>query len=207
VDAASQDSNRYLVADGDVMTLSQCLADGVHGLAHVPIWLKKVLERESWKKRVRPGTGEIIEFKHFEEFVSTRVYWGLGSSVAQLKNLMRDEPEVIDLMDRAMQRPSGRPTETLDNVQDRFPSGNSSAAALRRLRKDRPDLHAKVLAGEMSPHAAAIAAGFRKPTVTLPADPQLLAEAIIKRHPRAAQIIADKLGNRALWDEAATEPA
>ena len=31
------------------------------------------------------------------------------------------------------------------------PDGNSSSAALRRLRKDRPDLHAKVLGGELSP--------------------------------------------------------
>ena len=42
-------------------------------------------------------------------------------------------------------------------------SGQSAdAAALRRLRKDRPDIHARVLAGELSPHAGMIEAGFRK---------------------------------------------
>jgi len=42
------------------------------------------------------------------------------------------------------------------------PSGNSQESALRRLRKDRPDLHELVLNGERSAHAAAIEAGFRK---------------------------------------------
>jgi len=42
------------------------------------------------------------------------------------------------------------------------PSGNSRAAFLRRLRKDRPDIHARVLAGELSPYAGMIEAGFRK---------------------------------------------
>lgn len=35
------------------------------------------------------------------------------------------------------------------------------------LRKDRPDLHAQVLDGELSAHAAAVQAGFRPRTITL----------------------------------------
>jgi hypothetical protein len=42
------------------------------------------------------------------------------------------------------------------------PAGNSTAAFLRRLRKDRPDIHIRVLAGEISAHAGMIEAGFRK---------------------------------------------
>jgi transcriptional regulator with XRE-family HTH domain len=42
--------------------------------------------------------------------------------------------------------------------------------ALRRLRKDRPDFIARVLAGELSPHAAMVEAGLRKkrPDWTVP---------------------------------------
>jgi hypothetical protein len=40
--------------------------------------------------------------------------------------------------------------------------GNARQQALRRLRKDQPDLQAKVLAGELSPHAATIEAGLRQ---------------------------------------------
>ena len=42
-----------------------------------------------------------------------------------------------------------------DNGNLAQPSGTSRAAALRRLRKDRPDLHGRVLAGELSAHAVA----------------------------------------------------
>ncbi len=43
--------------------------------------------------------------------------------------------------------------------------GNGRAYALRRLRdpiKGRPDIHARVLAGELSPHAGMLEAGFRR---------------------------------------------
>jgi hypothetical protein len=42
------------------------------------------------------------------------------------------------------------------------PSGNSAAAALRRLERHRPDILERVLAGEISAHAGAVEAGFRK---------------------------------------------
>ncbi len=47
------------------------------------------------------------------------------------------------------------------------PEGNTAAKALRRLRKERPDLHARVLAEELSPHAAMHEAGFRRRTLTV----------------------------------------
>jgi hypothetical protein len=78
-----------------------------------------------------------------------------------IRRLVIDDKQALDMLDEALQRPphlhhSGRPA----------PSGNSIEAALRRLRKDpRPlarALRGKVLSGEMSAHAAAIQAGYRK---------------------------------------------
>ena len=64
-----------------------------------------------------------------------------------------------DLLDAAVQRQhgGGRKSDRInvDNVNVERPTGNSESAALRRLRKDRPDLHAQVLDGELSAHAAA----------------------------------------------------
>lgn len=51
---------------------------------------------------------------------------------------------------------------TKNDVNLEKPTGNSVAKALRRLRKDRPDIHARVLMGELSPHGGMIDAGFRK---------------------------------------------
>src|SRR5262245_53066346 len=50
------------------------------------------------------------------------------------------------------------------------PKGNERAKALRRLRKDRPDLHEQVLEKKLSPHAAMVEAGFRPKTITVPID-------------------------------------
>ena len=72
----------------------------------------------------------------------------------QLRDICRGDPEALDAIDQATQNAVGRPTETRNNVPNKGPEGNTSAKALRRLRKDRPDLHAEVLAGKKKPHAA-----------------------------------------------------
>ena len=55
--------------------------------------------------------------------------------------------------------------------------------ALRRLKRDRPDLADEVIAGRISAHAAAVQAGFRRQTWNAPADPEALALAIERRLP------------------------
>jgi hypothetical protein len=78
----------------------------------------------------------------------TRYTWSCPAGRA---TTLGKEYQQADAKDKANQRPAHRPTkaETLDSTSDDlkgFPSGNSAAAALRRLRKDRPDIHARVLA-------------------------------------------------------------
>jgi hypothetical protein len=51
---------------------------------------------------------------------------------------------------------------TKSDVNTLRPSGNSNAYALRRLRNHAPAIHERVLAGELTPHAGMIEAGFRK---------------------------------------------
>jgi hypothetical protein len=56
-----------------------------------------------------------------------------------------------------------RPKKGSDNADVATVSGNrGSEYALARLRRDRPDIHARVLAGELSPHAGMVEAGFRR---------------------------------------------
>jgi hypothetical protein len=92
---------------------------------------------------------------------------GLGATVEQLRGLCRDDPKALDAIDRMTQNAVGHPESNGYIVPER-PGGNTSAKALRRLRKDRPDLHAEVLAGKKSPHAAMVEAGFRPKTITVP---------------------------------------
>lgn len=70
-----------------------------------------------------------------------------------------------------------------DVIQDCFyPTGTSSARALRALRAHHPEIHARVLAGEMTPNAGMVAAGRRKPQMRPPKSPfEALAEKIKTR--------------------------
>lgn len=60
------------------------------------------------------------------------------------------------------------------------PSGTSRQAGLRQLRKHDPELHAKVLAGELSINAALIQAGLRTKQITVFVNPQRAVGALIK---------------------------
>ncbi len=58
---------------------------------------------------------------------------------------------MLDLIDQARQRGEvkGKRNDLVYNVHDvaESPDGNSTEFALRRLRKDRPDLHQRVIMG------------------------------------------------------------
>ena len=120
---------------------------------------------------------------------------GTNQHVDNINTILRD------LLDQARQNPHGgdRRSEAAqieaaamssiksDNVtlDDR---GNSDTYALRRLRKDRPDLHARVLAGELSPHGAMVAVGY-----SLPGSRRLCPAA---PHPASVAVLASDGGHR-----------
>lgn len=145
-------------------------------------WLDRLKRYRGWEQL---ENRDHKNFSSFEEFLTHPRPFGLGSSVSELEAMieLRKNPVIVDAIDRKNQKPAGRPAKTLDNIQDssKAPTGTSQAASLRRLRKDRPDLHEKVIAGEMSAHHAAIAAGFRRRTVSVPVDsPHAALRPIIK---------------------------
>jgi hypothetical protein len=100
------------------------------------------------------------------------------ASILLVERLVADDPEARDLLGQAIKetqphggaRRKGEHKSKIDNIQLAAPTGTSAAAALRRLRKDRPDIHAEVLAGELSPHGGMIEVGFRKRVVYVPDD-------------------------------------
>jgi hypothetical protein len=102
-----------------------------------------------------------------------------GVTLEQLEAYCRDDLATLDAVDRATQRKPGNPTGanqhtpkveggTVDNVHSSSkgrPTGNSRDAFLRRLREGAPEIHARVVAGEITPHQGMVEAGFkRKPT-------------------------------------------
>lgn len=105
-----------------------------------------------------------------------------------IRRLVADDKEALDLLDQALQNPPGTHTG-VDNIHAR-PNGTSEAAALRRLRKDKPELHADVLAGRLTAHGAMVKAGFRPRTLTVPLGrPDSVAQTLIK-HMEPSELVA-----------------
>lgn len=173
------EEGRLLENDTLVQGLSRAVKDGGVGLRDVPRFLKSVIKESRWQSRLLHQGRRVVTFKRFDEFVTTPPLDGMGTTIEMLRHICADDPEALDLLDRVMQRGHGgdRKSEDaeikIDNINlDSIPDGTSRAAALRRLRSQRPDLHAKVIAKKMTPHAAMIEAGFRKRTITVTLDPE-----------------------------------
>lgn len=170
--------------------LSSAVRHGGGGLRSAPGLLRQVLGEESWRG-FRTQLGEVVTHERFEEFVTDQPLRGLGVDVALVERIVADSPETVNMLDQVLQRPAGGHHVIDDNVNnDRTsPTGNSRGVALRRLRRDRPDLLARVVAGELSPHAAAVEAGFRQRTATVPVGDLAATARVLARHLDTAELV------------------
>jgi hypothetical protein len=153
-----------------VSSLQHSLAEGAHGIDCVPKLIVRVIAENLWREFYCEPMQSEVRHESFERYVTDNLPTGLGTTIRFLKNLCRDDAEALEAIDRATQREPGAGKNQhanqdclFDNVQEaEAPTGNSRDAAIRRLRKDRPDLLEKVVAGQLSAHAAAVEAGHRK---------------------------------------------
>lgn len=159
-----------------VDALSSALRYGGSALGDVPGLLKRVLVEGVWRdfttRRRKP-----VHHDRFAEFVTATPPDGLGSDLALVKRIVAGT-EVEDLLDQELRNPKGRPRKDANSNHSKV-TGTTRSAALRRLRDQRPDLHAEVLAGRLTANAAAIQAGFRKRTFTVRLDsPESIANSL-----------------------------
>jgi len=139
--------------------------EGKSGLDVIPKYIIKICNEKSWQHYICEVSDRELKFERFEDFVAHKLPDGLESSIESVKRLCRDNPEALNKIDEATQKKIGTNQHSKGdnnvNTQSR-PVGNSREQALRKLRKDAPEIHKRVLAGELSCHAAMIEAGFRK---------------------------------------------
>jgi hypothetical protein len=140
-----------------------------------------------WRERIDINRGTPILFDDFKSFVETPPTAGLGASIEVLTKICRDDPVAIDMLDQAVQRPHGGSrvkslNQELDGAQADKPKG--STELLRRLRKHRPDLHEKVLSGEMTATEAAVKANFYPPRIAINLKSAKSAAATIRNNAR-----------------------
>jgi hypothetical protein len=157
--------------DSAVHALQMAMDQGNVGLAYIPGLLKRIIREEAWRVRIVKQTGETVMFSRFVDFLRADFPEGLKTEPRMLQRLCADDPEALDLLDSATVGKHGgdRKSEeaikvnnvNLDNAP-KAEKGNTRQYALRRLRTQRSDLHAKVLRKELSTYAAMKEAGFVK---------------------------------------------
>lgn len=176
---------------GLVDALSSALDSGGHGLSNVPALLKRLLAEEGWRE-FETVRGEVVRHERFVDFVAAPPLKGLGAEISLIKRIVADDREAVDLLDRVLQGEHGGDRSKLDNIQlaspSSAPTGTSQARALRRLRKDAPELHAEVIAGRLSAHAAMVKAGFRTRTISVPVERPDRVAAALRRHMTQEQL-------------------
>lgn len=179
---------------GQVRALRNGMARGEAGLSLVPRALVYTIESGAWREFIVEETGEVVRYDRFADFVTTQPLEGLGFTVDLLRNLCRDDDEAIQKLSEAMTNPVGKPSNSL-KFSELPPSDNSNTngKVLSRMSEQAPELRTKVEAGQLSPHAAAVAAGFRVRQVSVStADPQSAARTLARAWgDRLGELIAE----------------
>lgn len=157
-----------LRANWELVRLTEsALRHGSEGLDSLPQMVFQLCATGAWREFTLPS-GEVVPHERFADFITAKPPRGLGTSQEFLERAISRDQEALSALDNELQQLPGRPEKTVDNIHSFRPSGTSSTAALRRLRKDEPELHAEVLAGRISAHGAMVLAGFRPKTITVP---------------------------------------
>ncbi len=178
------------------------IKDHTSSAKHLATWREIMEKYEGWRA-LSDAYGE--PFSTYAEFCKAPVPYGLGHDPAMIDALVKERMSIqaLNAIDQKTQRPIGTnqytQTEDVDivNTQPARPDGNSRQYALRRLRNTKPELHKRMLVGELSPNAAMIEAGFRRKTLTIPTDATGAAHAILRHFDAdaVAEIVAILTGS------------
>jgi hypothetical protein len=166
--------------DDLIRTLSQSLRRREHALKSAPGLLRRTLETGAWREFNTPDR-ERVTHERFADFVTAEPFAGLGITVDYVRRIVADHAETTKLLRDALKSQGSR-TDLRNNVSDvATRQGNDRSYALDRLEREAPELHAEVVAGNLSAHAAMVKAGFRPKTFTVRADrPDSVARALRK---------------------------
>jgi hypothetical protein len=154
--------------------------------------LVEVIDTESWREFVHPMRG-LQRYSTFGSFCAEQL--GLAAQAVEVildKSLFKADAAKVRKMIREDIAPVARHGEIgngrVDNDESRVATGkstqgsNQASYVIARLKRDDPDLAQEVVEGRMSAHAAAVKAGIKKPTATIPVDtPENAVRALLRR--------------------------
>jgi hypothetical protein len=133
--------------------------------------LKRVIQEKVWERRIH--NGQLIELPNLRSLITEKPIRGWGQNPDKIQAVIQDDPEALALFREAMVDGPGGDKKSEDRIiSDNITNctmdrGTSKSYTVSRLKRDRPDLFERVVAGELSANRAAIEAGFRKVPTTL----------------------------------------
>ena len=164
--------------------LQNYVAKGAHNLDALTSLLGDVIESGAWS-HFTDQLGNAIEHESFQSFVTTPRWRGMGTSRDALVGWVREQDQqVAEQVERAWRgeipaaRKNGGDRRSVEcHSTGSATEANDADSVLARLKRDDPELAARVVRGEVSPNAAAMAKGWRKPRVLL-TSPATVASAV-----------------------------
>lgn len=172
---------------GEVVGELRSLLYAAQNLDAIADAIYTILKEELWCEFYDEVAHSVIKHETFASFVTSAPPEGLGTTIDRVKNLCRDNVPTLDLLDQAVTRKpggdkrSGEYQTNHNNIMNDSVQGTSEVYALRRLRKQAPELHKQVIDGELSANAAMVEAGFRKRYIQVPDDAEKAGK-ILRRH-------------------------
>lgn len=157
------------ISDAARMVSDQVAKDIEHDFPRV---LVEIINNEWWREFVRPnGEAQHYGEREFVKFLTTPPTRGLGTTTDFVMKVCAGNDLALSALSDAIAQPVGRPATDIDmnHINKRNPSGlqDTVLGAHAKLKRDAPEQHARVLMGELSPHAAMVEAGFRRPRRSL----------------------------------------
>lgn len=163
-------------------------ADGAMVMSALPGLVSRLIEEDAWREFAAPGASQPVRHETFSSFIRSEPPRGLGGRESQLLALCgKDEAlagKVRSLL-RAEVPAVAAPGE-FGRGRDRACGTNSKVQPDRiehiigRLKRDNPELAERVVAGDISPNAAALQMGWRHPRIVV-SSPESVAEGL-RRH-------------------------
>lgn len=149
--------------------------------------LRTVIEDDLWRDFIGP----LNRAHHYDRFTDFLTY--IEASPDELLAVLRTRGE-DDLAGQVLglvTEPMGLPKMKTGSCSNTTSDGTNPDAVyvVSRLKRDDPDLAEQVVEGRISPHAAAVKAGIRKPRATYRTDDPVLAVKAILRHFTKQQIL------------------
>jgi len=173
----------------------ESLYEATGGLKYFPGLLKKIIQSKAWERRVTHG--QIVELNSLRELITEQPIRGWGEDPRKVEAVIKDDPECLTMYREAMKGQEGgdktSKEPTCNNItgdsQPNAITGTSKSYTLSRLERESPELFDSVCSGELSANAAAIKAGFRKKTFTVPAGDAASAVRSVLRHYSKKEIL------------------